>query len=242
MLTIPEAKMKRILSLIGYPVVRLEDITGSYMTEDDVVEQLLWPALQEYWEYFPLTEKETYSFSSTFEVSFPDEQTYGVISHKFLDGTEGGKTASPFMNSILYTRSFGGGGNWYNTKRHYDMRSATMLEQSEHSSYTESQKAQKVNVDKKNRKVTGYSNVGSRLEIGWAKWSEDWSDIPFEDENDVIKLCQSNVLQFFGELRNQETGSLPTELSGDDFVSKAEDLREAVMEKWLESTRGPIIR
>ena len=240
MITVPEAKMKRILSPIGYPVVRLEDITGDLMTETDVIEQLIYPAIQEYYEYTPIVDKQSYSFAYQFSVDFPDETTFGIVSHKFLDGLEGGRTASPFMNSILYQVETSK--RQYGTKNHYDMTSAIMMERAEHKAYSQSQQANKINLDKRNKKVSGYSNSGSRVEIAWAKWSDDWADIPFEDENDVIKLCQSNVLQFFGDLRNQETGSLPTELSGDDFVSRAEDLREAVIEKWQNRTKGAIIR
>ena len=240
-MNIPEKTMKRILSPIGYPVVRLDDITGGLMDESDVIEQLIWPAVQEYYEFMPMVDKQTYSFNYNFEVPFPDDYTFGIVSHKFIDGVSGGRTASPFMNAMLYSTNRMAGTN-YSTKRHYDMTSALMMEKAERESYSNSQKAQKVNLDRKNKKAWGYSNIGSRIEIGWAKYSEDWLDIPFADESDVVKLCQSNVLQFFGDLRNQETGSLPTELSGDDFVSRAEDLRQEVIEKWHDRTKGIVIR
>jgi hypothetical protein len=60
--------------------------------------------------------------------------------------------------------------------------------------------------------------------------------------DDVIKLCQAHLLEYFGELRNQEVQSLPTEINGDAFINKADTLRESVENHWKNFTKVVILR
>lgn len=230
------------MSAVGYPVFSLNDIAEDTLNDDDIDELFIWPALQEYYEYNPIRTTERYSVSATFEVEFPSEETYGVVNHKFLSDMAGTKTTSPFMNSILYQKSSSMTSRSYGTAYNYDISIAKQLENSVMSAEQNQTRSTKINVDVRNKKVTGYSNTGTGLEITWAQYSLDWNDIKFQDENDVIKLCQANVLQFFGDLRNQETGSLPVELDGSDFINRAEDLRQEVIEKWQDRVKGVVLR
>ena len=244
-IVITDEDFSNILTPIGYPIVALEDLTDRKMTREDVESQLIFPAMREYFMFFPKTDTQEYAASGSFSVAFPDLETFTVLDARVVPRTvsSAGATTSPFMNEIFIRRadSFGYGAK-YGTHNDYDFFGVQQERRAETQGMLEAYRTTRVRVNKANRSVDGYCTITGRLNIIWGKYSLDFSDIPFNFNWDVIKLAQSNVLQFFGELRRQSAAQLPTDVSGDNFIEKAKELRDEVLLRWKSYTKSVILR
>lgn len=116
------------------------------------------------------------------------------------------------------------------------------VRRAERQSLYDSNKSIKIICDKHQRALVGYSNMQVRLAITWAKYSFNFSDIPFQWKQDVVKLAQSGVLMYFGTIRQQSTAGLPVDITGDSFVEQAKQLKEEVLTKWQNYTKSVIFR
>jgi hypothetical protein len=101
-------------------------------------------------------------------------------------------------------------------------------------------KAGNFNLDPKERRLWGFSNVAGNLIIDWAMWSKDWVDIRFEHVEDVIKVCQMYALEFVGGIRQQSDPNTGVTADGSSFLEKAEKIHEEiVVNRWR--GRVPVI-
>lgn len=242
-ITIPEEAFNRIMSVVGYPVLSLADLTGSSaISEDDLKTLLIQPALQEYFKWFPVRSALEYEIGTTFEIDFPNDTTFGVIDARFISALHSGqKTASPFVNSLLFTSNTSTNG-MYGTTNDYGFQASRRDEESVHQSQINADRSFKITIDKVARKAVGYSNYSGRVAITWADHSANWSSVLYSREQEVIDLGRANVLDYFGALRNQSNASLPTELTGDDFIATAKELREDIMDTWRTFTKVIALR
>jgi cell division protease FtsH len=73
--------------------------------------------------------------------------------------------------------------------------------------------------DTKNKKLIAYSTIGGRLNITWAKYSENGDDIKFTRLNDVLELAQSYLLTYFVNTQGMiSDSSLETSVNIDGFA------------------------
>ena len=240
-LSIPDNIYERILTCIGYPIISESDMG---LTKDQILDLLILPPLKNiYYKWFPILERSDYSTSASFEIDFPDEQTFGVVDIRLVwQGVGGaGRTGNPLLDQFNI-RIKGQTRNKWNTGNDYGYTQVYYAEQAYSRARIQNVKALKQWVDYTNRKVKGYTNAIGKISITWAKWANDWSGVQFKFEEDVIKLCQSYVLGYFGRLLNQGTGDLPTELTGDDMISRSEDLEEQIIEKFKQYSKVVILR
>ena len=101
----------------------------------------------------------------------------------------------------------------------------------------EDKKSFKWRVVENQRKIVGFSNTLGTVQITWASWSDDWDNVAFSQQRDVIKLSQAYILTFFGDLRSQDdVDGAPISLNGDKQTERAEKLEGEVMEKWKNKT------
>jgi len=245
-ITISDTIFNRILKVIGYPIISFDDLTDGKMTKTDIENFLIYPAMQEYYKWFPLKNNVEYEMNGVYEIPFPTEFVFGVSDSKFLNTPTGTglKTLSPIVNGInitvtdnTYANSYGSAYDYNGLSRaNVDRQTVAYANQSESETF-------KVVVDERDRVVRGFTNYTGRVLIVWSEYSNDWNDIPFQREQEVIHLAQANVLDFFGDIKNQiaETGTSAS-ISGADFLDKAESLREAVMEGWKNKTKVVINR
>lgn len=236
-ITISQAKLNEILSPPGVPVI---DITDLELSKDQVINLSILPALREYYIWFPLTSKTSLNVSGEFSVDFPDEQTYGVADARVTVNRESGGviTSNPFVNERIISSM----GSRYRSLRGMDTFELSILDRSRAEATVNLLGTRQISVDEQNRVVTGYSNVGGALTITWAKWSENFSDVPFRRLPQVIKLCQSYVLENLGMIRGQQESNINAELNYQLFLDKARDLREEVMTAFKEYPKVVVLR
>lgn len=232
---------KEILSEIGYPVVKEEDLE---FTQEDIVDTCIRPAIRLFFTWFPKRAIDRYPITYTFDIDFPDEDTFGVVDARLNKTAFGGATPrseSAFVNSLNY-QVMNRSSNKYHSTNDYGMFQAKVMERAEGRAAVNMYGAFKVDVDEDARKVTGYSNTPGELTITWAKMSYNFSDIPQSKLNDVIKLSKANVLRLFAMLRNQLQDDVNIEFDVSEFQSRAQDLEEQVMERWRSMTKPVVIR
>lgn len=245
-LQISNDKFQRIVTCIGWPVVPVEEWG---LTEAQLKDLLILPTLKNmYFKWFPYIEEGEYSVSSNFAIDFPDEYTFGVIDARLLwkrEQFDAANRGNPFVygQSInIKTNVAGRSANMWDTGNDYGYTEVYEMERTLNQSYIDTEKAVKKRVDYTNRQLKGFTNTTGKLVVQWAKYSNDWDDIQHKFEEDLIKLAQSYILQYFGRLLNMGTGNLPTELNGDDMIDRSEALYDEVMTKWRGYSKVVLMR
>lgn len=240
MITIQESEYKEIITELGYPVVNEEDLEFS---RRDIQDLFIYPAMREYFTWFPKELETSQSITGRFEIPFPDSYTYGIIDSR-LNTTASGSdvTASPFMNELVFNVRTRSGRGVYGTANDYGMTQANYLERAERRAVNDYSKSYKISVDSGERKVYGYTNIAGELVIVWAKYSDNFDDIPYRRKSEVIDLAKSKVLKGFAMLRGQMNADIGVEFDTRVFEDRARDLEEKVLEKWKSMTKVAVIR
>jgi len=226
MITISEQDYKQIISELGYPVVSEEDLEFS---RSDIQDLFIYPAMREYFTWFPKEKETSVSITGSFEIPFPDENTYGIVDSRLNTTASGsGTTTSPFMNELIFNACTRSGAGLYGTQNDYDMTQANYLERAERRAVNDYSKSYKISVDNSEKKVYGYTNIAGELVITWAKFSENFDDIPYRRKSEVIDLAKSKVLKGFAMLRGQMNTDIGIEFDTAVFEDRARDLEEKV--------------
>lgn len=241
-LTIPENIYERILTIIGFPIVDPEDWK---LTEGQIKNLMIFRAFEEYFNFFPLLEKDHKSVEYTFSIPFPDEYTYGItdarVNTRPADG--GFQTGNPLINEMQIRVKHGGSGiRMWGTENDYGFQQVRIFSRLERQAFQELEKATRIYVNERDRIVEGYSNQYGSLSITWAKWSDNWDDIRRVYREDVIKLSQAYVAEFMGNLISLSNVDLPNQLDEGELLSRASDYRDEVLDKWREAPRPVILR
>ena len=225
-----------ILSVVGYPVILLEDLELN--TKEDIIKYCIIPAIREYYIYFPIIYPEIKDISGNFEYDFPTPCTYGVANIIFNNRINTNyPTLNPFANErFLNIPTINSPNNWY------DMDNARLYERMSYEAKKNMFVSIKFNVYPVTKKVKGYTNDVGTVTINWATFSENFSDINFEDLKEVFKLCKANVLAYFILLRSQQDSRIETAFNIDEFKNKEEKYREEVIDNWKNRTKAIVMR
>lgn len=244
--TVPSEVFGRILSPLGYPIISVADLTDNSMTEQQLKDILIWGALKKYFSFFPKEIELDYTVSTSFSIPFPSETTFGIVDARLSLSTNAGviRSGNAFLDQMFIHQGASGMTykGRYGSRYDYDMTTVRIMEKAVSQSMVENNRTFQVKVNHSAKTLTGYANISGRLNVIWAEYSTNWSDVLFSDEEDVVSLARAEVLEYFGRLRNQEVGSLPTDLNGDDLISRAKDLKDEIIEKWENRTKIVIIR
>ena len=237
-ITILPEHFNRILKVTGFPIITDTDLE---YTVEDIKSLFIWPAMEEFFIWFPIKEAISYSVGTSFSHDFPNEFVYDIVDARInTSGFKGvGKTDSPFQNALLFNHPSEGR---YNTPYDYGFDIARLDSLLENQAYINLTGTKKFTIDMANRKVSGYSNIGGELIITWAAYSTDFAAIPFKRIKDVIKLAQANLLEALGILRGQANTNTNVEFDYQLFLDKAEEYREEVIENWENFTKVVIAR
>jgi hypothetical protein len=245
LLSIPESIRNQILSVIGYPLVTLDNLEeiGSV---DNFNEVIMTPTMREYFKWFPLINYQEYQISSYFSIDFPTATTFTVYQSRInTAGFVAKDSNNPFLNNSIYrtvTGSTGYGGGQYGTLNDYGTISARVMERMERQSSIDTNKAFRVDIDEANRKISGFTNVVGKLGVMWGYYSFDWKDIPYRWNDDVIRLAQSKLLFHLGMLRGQQNSNLPNQFNYQLQLDMAKKFEDEVIKKFKEMTKTVLIR
>jgi len=236
---INESDFKRIKSKIGYPL-----LDKVILEDSDLKELCIKPALEEYFRWFPKTDRYQTSVNGEFEVPFPDVYTFSTLDVRMtnslanITGSLTGNRIADILvgNQYSKTTTYGGAyGTRYNFNGSDRAREMDITLRNMKISRRENQRAV---VDLANRKVVGYAGAATKLSIIWAKFSYNFSEIRFERKEEAIELSQAFVLNHiadvFGMIKNN---NLDIDVNVDTMRAQAEKLRENVIAKWTEFTK-----
>lgn len=242
--------INRIISEAGFPLLKLKDMTELGSDEISILqnfkELVLWPAMQQFFIWFPVLNKQEYQVSSTFNINFPNTKTFGVTDARLnTAGFIARDVTNPFVNNSIYrsvssSSSYGGG--MYGTNNEYEMRSARISERLERQAIIDYNKAFRVNVDEINRTISGFTNVTARVIVTWAEYSEDFDKIPFRRVDEVISLAKAYLLRYLGQLRGQQNSNLPNTFNYQMFLERADKLEKEIIGQWRAKTKVVLIR
>ena len=238
-LTIQQEVEDRIFSAIGFPVI---DETDLEVSLEFLRNNCIYPAMKEYFRYFPIKKRDNVTVSGEFEITFPDLYTYYITNarlHSAGYNNNTSYTGSPFFNERLVNNS-GNYSKYYGGRQ--DISDILPSLRAEKQTRVNMNRQWTVRVDEQEQKVKGFTNINGTLEVEWAKWSDDWADISFIQEENVIKLAMAYVLDYFGGIRGQETSDIPVQFDADAFMDTAKQLREKVYEVWKAKAKPVVIR
>jgi len=237
---IPENIIQQVLSEVGFPVVTFEDLK---ITEQDVDNLFIYPAMQKYFAYNPIKTRTSYNLQPNVKVEIPflDDYTFGVLSARVSTLSASNQAPHGKFNFFEdHWRRVQGGGNVYDNP--YYTRAVKLSEQAANMSYISLSKAGSMEIDHKNRVLKGHSNIGGELVVTWAKCSHKWADVRFEHEFDVIDLAKAYALRYFGMLRLQIDANTGVTMNGDSFITRADNIEEKINEKWGSKPKVLVMR
>jgi hypothetical protein len=234
-IVIEDQYLNLIKKVIASPMV------STLLLDDEEIKDLcIFPALQRYFTKFPLREEYQTSINGEMSVAFPDDYTFGVLDARVVDiGLLPGSGTSfwdlvIFQMSTSTTATIKGVGAYgvkgYNPSQLMQQRDMERYRfKSQQNMYT----TIKTRVDTENRRLIVYSSITGALNITWAKYSDDFANVKFERRDDVIKLCQAELLDHLSDSASILSDSgLEININIDALKTRATDLKEKIQEKW----------
>lgn len=231
-ISITQDWLNQVKKEVAYP--KLETLV---LTDDQIKEFAVFPALTQYFIKFPIkTTIEQYN-TDLATIPFPDLYTFGLLDCRVVDmGTIGG-TGSSFWDILAYQRmGVLGNTNVYgrrglNPNGLYQQRLQLM----------QAMKSQqnllvtiKFIVDYPNRQVQVYTSTTGKVNITWAKFSNDFEDVIYQRKFDVIQLAQANLLDHVASVFDKITdGTLDVNINVENLRNRATKLREEILDKWM---------
>jgi len=237
-ISISDANFAEIMLAVGVPILDGSDFE---LTESEIKILCILPTIREFWTWFPLKEEADYSIGTSFDIEFPDTETFGAIDIRLNTAAYGatGVTRNPFVDEVNYRPGYRG---LYGTGYDYNTFQSDVYAKLERQAIINKNKAFRVQINESERKVTGYSNAVGILTVIWAKYSNSFEDIPYNRIQEVIWLAQSKLLRVLGMIRGQLDADTGADFNYDMFIKRADDLEEKVMTKWKAFTKPVILR
>jgi hypothetical protein len=234
LINISEQYFNEIITVLGYPLITINDNESDVeLDKKQIIDLCLIPAIREYYNWFPYVIMDETQVSSTFEIPFPDNETIGVIQASLNTNIFGASSLYPTGNPILNAAYF-----TYNQSMNkygpydYQSKGALWMQRAEQQTTIEMQKTFRINVDKHTRVVRGFTNMSSKLLISWAKYSENFDDIPQMRIPEVIKFCQSKVLEVVGNIRSMQNSETPNSFNYEQMLNRAKELKAESFDIW----------
>lgn len=237
-ITISDAYFSEITLPLGVPVL---DVSDFELSKDEMKTLAILPAVRQYYTWFPLKEESDYAVGTSIQVPFPDDETFGAVDIRLNTAAYGaqGTTKNPFVDEVNFRP---GGRGQYGTPYDYNMFQSDVYDKMERQAVINKNKAFKVRINEAARTVTGFTNATGVLTIVWAKYSNDFANIPYNRVQEVIWLSQANLLRTLGMIRGQLDADTGADFNYDLFIKRADELEEKVMDKWKNFTKPVILR
>ena len=226
--------LNQIKSCIGYPL-RYNIILDDNQIKDLCIER----ALRQYFKKFPI--EELYDFiasGSKTEVDFPDDDTFGVLDIGIVNrGFAGDVSTSGFWSVYAFNNLYSPKKAWnigkYGTSYQFSMNGFGDYENNLQVLGSYFNKGTiNYNVDYKNKKVTVFSEIQGTCQIRWAKKSNSFSDVTYEQIDNVIMLCQAYLLEHLADTAGLVENVDDEKLNSAELKEKAMDRFEKVKTLW----------
>jgi len=232
---ISDLNLDLIKRVIAYPMV-----DALLLDDEDIKDLVIFPVLQKYFTKFPIREEYQTSINGEMSIAFPDDFTFGVLDARVVDIGLLPGSGTAFWDLVMLqmststTATIKGVGAYgvkgYNPSQLMQQRDMERYRfKSQQNMYT----TIKSRVDTENRKLIVYSSITGALNITWAKYSNDFATVKFERRDDVIKLCQAELLDHLSDSASILSDSgLEININIDALKTRATDLKEKIQDKW----------
>ncbi len=225
---------------MGAPFVELKDLEVGAETIKDT---MILRALREYYRWFPIEDYEVLNVNGEFEFKFPNDKVFYARDIKLNSSRMStGRTGNPLIDERSIRSSNGYSRSMYGTRFDYGATTANITFRSESQSFVDMNKTFKVRVIENKRIIKGYTNTMGNMEVTWLSYSDDYGSVPFMDESTVDDLSKSFILEYFGDLRAQNSIEDVPEFNFEAMQEKAKELKESVYEKWKGRNTAVIMR
>lgn len=232
-ITITEQRLNQIKKLLAFPI---ED--GEFLlTDDQIKEFCIEPALRDYFSKFPKLIEVEHSIASSSEIAIPfyNEFTYGAVDARLTNkdgvGVAGG--GSDFLYRAAYSNTSNRsnyGRKGYNPNF---LTQANATAQQVLRSNAKMNESIKIRIDYVNKQLAVFSNRSGKLLVVWALFSNNFSDVKYNYIEDVLNLCRGYMLEHAGTTMNLfQNSDLPVSINADFLKSESERLLGDVKEKW----------
>lgn len=253
-LTISPHNLEMILTEVGVPFITLEELEFS---RDRIVNNMIYPAVREYYKFFPITSVGNYPLSNnTFSIPIPPDPIFTPIEARIIPGVpiSGQGIQNPltfFFDEVLMNVAGGANGGFstpgYATSRRRGTQgmtniATTVLERAVRSGIVNYAQRNRLRISIQEGKVTGYSTVKGTLQITWGAWNSTFEMIPFNRQSEVRQLSTAYALRALGMLRGQSNSTIPGTIKYDSFLNRAETLEKEILSFWRESTKATLVR
>ena len=242
--------LEQILLPLGVPFINISELE---FTEDQILNNMILPAMKQFYKWFPIIEMGIYPLQNyRFEIDVPAwAQTcvrayinpYGPVS--------GNNVGSPFAywaEQVVSMPTMGGGASpGFNSHRRpgysNTLNTGTyILERAVRQGVINYATRTRIKTYIQQGKLKGHTNKFGMLEVEWGCFSNQWSDIPFNRLDEVRELCQAYVLRAFGMLRMQSRADIAGGLDYQQFLTRADTLEQKIVTLWQESSKASIVR
>lgn len=243
-ITIDQENYEYVLSILGFPFIDPSTLNVPY-DETTVKQYCIQPAMKEYFKWFPIKEEESVSVGSggRGEKAYPDTYTYSVAYSAFTSQADSIATSqlgigNPWITSRSYSTSSGMFGSRYD----YGFSSTIGTTRNSDDIQRNANRVVRIVPNDNQRKVEYYSSEGGSIEIVWAKWSDNFTDVPWLHQKEVLELSQAELLLWLARVLQQTNPELPTEFNYEDMRTEGEDIKDRIMTKWKSYTKGVAMR
>jgi hypothetical protein len=236
-IVIEDKWMRQIKRIIGFPKV-----TKLILTDDEIKELCVEPALREYFKKFPkrLVYEQWVNRDSKYEIAFPAESVFGVIDARITDRRTATVGSQSSFWELIKFQQFGGSNiTLYGVKGFNPnaLRQSNLTQFQGLNAYRKTYKTEFIEMELDERKLHVYTNQEGTLQVDWALWSNNFEDVRYQQIENVIKLSQSYVLRQVADLTGLMTDAdVSISMNAEELKTKADDLREKVFEEWNEIT------
>lgn len=239
-LQINDNHLALIKSVLAYPVVQ-----NVQLSDDEVKLYAISPAMYHYFLKFPIpVYEQTVQETNEMEISFPDDDTIGVLDVRTVGKTGFGQrqgNSSDFWQVVRFNQQFTGnrlrslnyrGNNMFNPN---GLRYNFIAERQMIDAMTNNLETFRHIVNYSKKSISVYSSVVAQLLIVWAKTSNNFNDIKPTQLLNVIKLSQAYLLRhlsYLGSMLNDNTSE--KQINIDALNTNAERLETEVYDLWRE--------
>ncbi len=241
---ISDSRLNQIKKVLAYP-----KISTVLLSDQDIKDLCIEPAMREYFTKFPLTTEYSVDIGYTTEMTipFPDVYTFGLTDFRVTNTNITSATGgfSNFLNLAAYAQTSIYNRSSYGLKGYNPnfLAQQKVTEQQSLYAMREMNKTIRYKVDLEGRQVIIFSNQAGKVYINWAKYSNEFSSIKYVYIEDVIKLCQANLLLHAADTLSIITNNdLTLVINTDVMKTRADELRASVMDRWSEISHIQLLR
>lgn len=221
--------LAQVKSIIGYP-----NLDGFVVTDDQIKEFCIFPAMYQYFLKFPKEQREQYSVSGHLEIDFPDLFVYGIMDIRFVNKGYMDRKHLSIFDFLVYKNMYMPM-QWGTYGSPYDFNGMGKNPVLSRELFNTLKNYSNFNyqIDQHNRKLIVNSDRSVELYVSWAKYSLLFDDVLYEFKLDVIRLAQAYLLLYIVDsFQLIQDENLSRRVNTDSLKSRADDIMNKILEKW----------